>query len=119
MFRENNDKHSYSPNDPLYQRQWNSKTLGTSEIWSWQESLSIPTDMSFSGKNITVAMISTEVWRPRERSQNIKEGLSFVPSEKTLGSKWSMELMFAGTIAQGLQITILELQVLLQIVPLF
>ena len=39
MFEENNDKHSYSPNDPLYQEQWNMKTLEMSEIWSWQESL--------------------------------------------------------------------------------
>ena len=75
--------------------------------------------MSFSGKNITVKVIDTGLAIGNDlKKENIKEGLSFVPSEKSTQDRNGHGTHVAGTIAQNTNNNI-ELQVLLQIVPLF
>ena len=90
------------PNDPLFSEQWNMTALEMPEIWAWQQSNNLPQKLSLSGKNITVAVIDTGLAIGNDlKKENIKEGISFVPSEPTTEDVNGHGTHVTGTIAQN------------------
>ena len=101
-FEEDNPISPSYPNDPLFSEQWNMKVLQMHEIWGWQQSDNLPQKLSLSGKHITVAVIDTGVAVGSDlKKENIKEGISFVPSEPTTLDENGHGTHVTGTIAQN------------------
>ena len=89
------------PNDPLYKEQWNMKAIQMPDIWTIQQS-SAGTSVNLTGKDIKVAVIDTGLSVGNDlQKKNIKEGISFVPSEPKTTDYNGHGTHVTGTIAQN------------------